>query len=223
MIVDLEAATDDDPLRPHEVEELARRSGGNPAVPVPAARDGPDHRTIDVLPDSIESLIAGEIDQLAPADRTILRYAVVLGTTFDPRCSSTAFGRTSTWTTRSGPASDLLLREPNGELRFRSTLVRDAAYEGLPYRRRRALHDRVGETIEATAGRHPRRGDRRPRPALPRGPAVGQGVDVLPARRRPGDGGLRQRRSDAVLRQRAGRGPAAALGDRRPSSRRCTS
>ena len=36
--------------------------------------------------------------------------------------------------------------------RFRNTLVRDAAYEGLPYRRRRELHNRVGEAIEATAG-----------------------------------------------------------------------
>ena len=30
--------------------------------------------------------------------------------------------------------------------------MRDAAYEGLPYRRRRALHGRVGATIEAAAG-----------------------------------------------------------------------
>ena len=37
-------------------------------------------------------------------------------------------------------------------LRFRNALIRDAAYEGLPYRRRRVLHDRVGETIEARAG-----------------------------------------------------------------------
>ncbi len=46
----------------------------------------------------------------------------------------------------------LLARESNGDLRFRSTLMRDAAYEGLPYRRRRALHGRVGATIEAMAG-----------------------------------------------------------------------
>ena len=37
-------------------------------------------------------------------------------------------------------------------MRFRNTLVRDAAYEGLPYRRRQVLHARVGEAIEATAG-----------------------------------------------------------------------
>jgi tetratricopeptide (TPR) repeat protein len=48
--------------------------------------------------------------------------------------------------------SALLRPEDPGKYRFRTTLVRDAAYEGLPYRRRRALHNRVGETIEANAG-----------------------------------------------------------------------
>ena len=38
-----------------------------------------------------------------------------------------------------------------GELRFRHALVRDAAYEGLPYKRRRDLHARVGTTIERRA------------------------------------------------------------------------
>ena len=60
---------------------------------------------------------------------------------------------TSTSTTSSGPAwASCSIAEPNGELRFRNTLIRDAAYEGLPYRRRRVLHARVGETIEAQAG-----------------------------------------------------------------------
>jgi hypothetical protein len=48
-----------------------------------------------------------------------------------------------------GRLSDLIEEEPGGERRFRNTLIRDAAYEGLPYRRRRALHDRVAQTIEA--------------------------------------------------------------------------
>jgi tetratricopeptide (TPR) repeat protein len=48
--------------------------------------------------------------------------------------------------------SDILSLDPDGSLRFENNLVRDAAYEGLPYRRRRVLHERVGQTIEATAG-----------------------------------------------------------------------
>jgi predicted ATPase len=36
-------------------------------------------------------------------------------------------------------------------MRFRNTLVREAAYEGLPFRRRRQLHARVADAIEASA------------------------------------------------------------------------
>ena len=37
-------------------------------------------------------------------------------------------------------------------MRFRHALLRDAAYEALPYRRRRQLHARAGELIERRAG-----------------------------------------------------------------------
>jgi tetratricopeptide (TPR) repeat protein len=36
----------------------------------------------------------------------------------------------------------------SGRMRFAHALIRDAAYEGLPYRVRRDLHSRVGERIE---------------------------------------------------------------------------
>ena len=110
--------------------------------------------TLESLPDSIESLIAGEIDRLAPTDRTILRYAAVLGATFDPDLlrrwpsARTSTSTTTVWARLGG----LVQRGADGHLRFRNTLIRDAAYEGLPYRRRRVLHARVGETIEARAG-----------------------------------------------------------------------
>ena len=43
--------------------------------------------------------------------------------------------------------SEFIERDPYvaGGLRFRHALIRDAAYEGLPFRRRRKLHQRVGE------------------------------------------------------------------------------
>ncbi len=148
----LERATDDDPLRAHEIDELARRSGGNPLFLFQLLDTVRTTGTLAGLPDSIESLIAGEIDQLAPTDRTILRYASVLGTRFDPAllvgCIRDEMELDADVWDRLG---ELLSREPNGDLVFRSTLMRDAAYEGLPYRRRRTLHGRVGDTIEATA------------------------------------------------------------------------
>src|SRR6185369_8504668 len=86
-------------------------------------------------------------------DRTIVRYAAVLGASFDPDLLADAVRDDvdlddAVWE-RLGA---LLHRDPSGSYRFRSTLMRDTAYEGLPYRRRRALHGRVGETIELRAG-----------------------------------------------------------------------
>ncbi|MFP5343632.1 MAG: AAA family ATPase [Candidatus Limnocylindria bacterium] len=149
----LEHATDDDPLRPHEISELARRSGGNPLFLFQLLDAMRASGNLETLPDSIEAHIAGEIDRLAPRDRTILRYAAVLGSTFDPRllveCVRDEIEIDDGLWSRLG---ELISGEPGGELRFRSGLIRDAAYEGLPYRRRRALHGRVGEAIEANAG-----------------------------------------------------------------------
>jgi tetratricopeptide (TPR) repeat protein len=53
----------------------------------------------------------------------------------------------ATWT-RLG---ELFEVEPDGYLRFRRSLVRDAAYEGLPYRVRRRLHGLVARRLENEA------------------------------------------------------------------------
>ncbi len=150
-IVDL--ATEEVPLQPHDVDEIARRSGGNVLFLFELLDAVRATGTVESLPDSVESLIAGEIDLLAPTDRTILRYASVLGSSFQPALLADVVRDdvdldADVWARLSG----LLKQEESGSLRFRSALIRDAAYEGLPYRRRRALHARVGETIEAHAG-----------------------------------------------------------------------
>ncbi len=148
----IEIVTDEAPLRPHDVDEIARRSAGNPLFLLELLDAVRETGSVGSLPDSIEALVAGEIDRLAPADRTILRYAAVLGSNVDPDLLIDAVGDAvkldGDWSRLAG----LLDLDPSGVLRFRSTLIRDAAYEGLPYRRRRTLHDRVGMTIEARAG-----------------------------------------------------------------------
>jgi len=149
----IEAVTEDAPLRPHEAEIIADRSGGNPLF----LRDLLDavrtSGSIESLPDSVEALIAGEIDRLAPTDRMILRYASVLGTRFDPDLLDEAVRADvdldgAVW----DRLAALVRPDRTRGLRFQSTLVRDAAYEGLPYRRRRVLHERVAEAIESSAG-----------------------------------------------------------------------
>jgi class 3 adenylate cyclase/tetratricopeptide (TPR) repeat protein len=149
----VELATEDDPLLPQHVEAIALRSGGNPLFLFELLDAVRRTGASEALPDSVESLIAGDIDRLSPQDRTVLRYAAVLGASFDPALLKTAVRKEvalddDVW----ARLADLVDPGPGGTMRFRNTLVRDAAYEGLPYRRRRELHSRVGEAIEATAG-----------------------------------------------------------------------
>src|SRR2546423_1336021 len=50
------------------------------------------------------------------------------------------------------PVGDFLEFGPDGTVEFRHHIVRDVAYEGLSYRRRRELHLRAGTAIERLVG-----------------------------------------------------------------------
>jgi predicted ATPase len=109
--------------------------------------------TIDDLPDTVETLMTARIDSLPPADRAVLRSAAVLGVSFDPELLSAVLED------RAAPARDdptwqrlagLLSRDALGWCRFANVLIRDAAYEGLTFRRRRAMHAAVGDRILAS-------------------------------------------------------------------------
>ena len=78
------AATEDDPLPPHIVEEIARRSSGSPLFLFELLDLVRTTGSVGSLPESVEAVVAADIDELSPADRTVLRYASVLGTAFDP-------------------------------------------------------------------------------------------------------------------------------------------
>jgi class 3 adenylate cyclase/tetratricopeptide (TPR) repeat protein len=146
-------ATDERPLAPHEMATLAQRSGGNPLFLkelIAAARTA---GSLEDLPDSVEDVITAQIDQLRPRDRTLLRYASVLGPSFPDRL---AYSVLSGEVADIGPhswryLSAFVTRDPAGTIRFTHALVRDAAYEGLSFRRRRALHAAVGDILEREA------------------------------------------------------------------------
>jgi class 3 adenylate cyclase/tetratricopeptide (TPR) repeat protein len=136
------------------VTALADRSGGNPLFVrelVFAARHGTPER----LPESVETLLTSRIDTLAPADRMLLRYASVLGPSFEPELLGEILGE------ELPGAGDAARWEALGEfvapgsgtsLAFRHELVRATAYEGLSFRRRREIHGRVGASLERRAG-----------------------------------------------------------------------
>jgi class 3 adenylate cyclase/tetratricopeptide (TPR) repeat protein len=136
----------------HEVSAITDRAGGNPLFlqELVASSRAPEE---EALPESVEAVVATRIDKLPPGDRTLLRYAAVLGATFsaelvtdvlaqDPEASadSDAWDR----------LTEFVERDPYtpGAFRFRHALFRDAAYEGLSYKRRGELHAKVGEAYE---------------------------------------------------------------------------
>jgi class 3 adenylate cyclase/tetratricopeptide (TPR) repeat protein len=147
------AAAGDRRLAEEEVAALMERAAGNPLFLRELASVGEKTHQAEDLPETVESLVATRIDQLAPGDRALLRWASVLGVSFsasliaevledDPlvAAGSDAWDR----------LGDFVERDPDipGAFRFRHTLIRDAAYEGLSYKRRRELHASVAEVIE---------------------------------------------------------------------------
>jgi len=147
-------ATEDHPLHTHVLEVVAQRSGGNPQFLCDLIRSAISSGGIGGLPDSAEAAAMAQIDFLAPDDRALVRSAAVFGQTFHPRMLS--------WL---ADDADGTLPEPDawerlqaffseetaGYLRFRSSLLRDAAYEGLPYKLRRRLHGAVAARIAQEA------------------------------------------------------------------------
>jgi tetratricopeptide (TPR) repeat protein len=150
----IDLATEDAPFPRHEVEELSDRSGGNPLFLQELLQAARGAGSVEGLPDSIEGMITAEIDRLANADRRVLRYASVLGMTFEAALVEALLAgeETSREDVPWQRLAQFLDDEGAGRYRFRHALMRDVAYEGLPYRRRRELHARVGNALLASAG-----------------------------------------------------------------------
>src|SRR5205814_7901867 len=151
------AATGDRLLGDDELTAITARAAGNPLFLQELASPEEAVDESEQLPETVEALVATRIDRLAPGDRALLRWASVLGPSFsgvvirdvledDPTAAadSEAWDRLAEFVERDPDV-------PNG-FRFRHALIRDAAYEGLSYRRRRELHGRVAEVLEQRQG-----------------------------------------------------------------------
>jgi tetratricopeptide (TPR) repeat protein len=149
----VEQLTDDAPLPGHVTDTIAARSAGSPLFVtemVAALRRGAD---LDALPQSVEAMMAVQIDDLASADRAVLRQASVLGARFDRASFVQALDLEEAEAEAALARLDrFLVADGEGGIRFRHGLLRDAAYHGLSFRRRRELHRRVGEALERGAG-----------------------------------------------------------------------
>ncbi len=163
--LDLEAARDlvaaamlDDPPPPTTVTAVIERAAGNPFFLLELLAGLNDEG--DELPESIEAAAAERIDTLPLRDRRLLRYAAVLGTSFSLELLADALPEVTSLVSDPavwGRLADFVQTTATGTVRFRQPILRDAAYAGLPYGRRRELHQSVGEALERRARRRPER------------------------------------------------------------------
>jgi class 3 adenylate cyclase/tetratricopeptide (TPR) repeat protein len=148
-----EIAPDRSPL---EMEEAVERGAGNPLFLIELASTPPG----TPVTQTVERLLAARVDRLGARERRLLREAAVLGHQFDLDVLVEAVGTETSaiddpaiW----GHLDEFLEIGSGGRIRFRQPLVRDVAYEGLPFRRREELHGVVGDTIERRARHRARR------------------------------------------------------------------
>jgi class 3 adenylate cyclase/tetratricopeptide (TPR) repeat protein len=147
----IRAAAGERSLSDAELAAIFDRGAGNPLFLQHLA--SPDDAGETELPDTVEELVATRIDRLAPGDRALLRWASVLGTSFSAALirdvlegDPTAASDSEAW----DRLAEFIERDPDvpGAFRFRHALIRDGAYGGLAFRRRRELHGRVAEVLE---------------------------------------------------------------------------
>ena len=147
----IRAAAGDRSLSDEELAAIFDRGAGNPLFLQELA--SPEGEGEEQMPDTVESLVATRIDRLAPGDRALLRWASVLGVSFSGALITDVLEGDPTSASDSEAwdrLAEFVERDPDvpGAFRFRHALIRDGAYEGLSFKRRRELHARVAEVLE---------------------------------------------------------------------------
>src|SRR6266511_3224276 len=109
----------------------------------------------DRHPPTVERLIISRIDRLSSAARHAIHSASVLGRQFGRELLEAVAGDGTLSQALSELVSmDLLREDAASELRFKHALIQEAAYNNMLRRRRRELHARAAEALEALLGDH---------------------------------------------------------------------
>ncbi len=142
------------------MERLASQADGRPLFLIELLRALRLTGSLDEIPQSVEAMIAARIDTLPLSDRNILRRLAVLGVGFlasnTPRRSFLITRKIARAPIRDvARLSDFLSIDDTGWVHFQHSLIRDVAYDGLPYRTRERLHAQVGDSIFAGCKGHP--------------------------------------------------------------------
>jgi class 3 adenylate cyclase/predicted ATPase len=147
----VEVATEAAPLRPQERDRIVTQASGNPLFLeelLRVIRSG----GLDALPDSLDAIAMREIDALPGSSRSCLLVASVLGRVIERELYEQLVAEEypDLGDDPMAGLEEVLMPAGEGRLQFRHALLQESAYQSLPYRVRRALHQRAGATIEAS-------------------------------------------------------------------------
>jgi predicted ATPase len=103
------------------------------------------------LPITLRAVLGARIDALPARAKTVLGIASVIGITFRPSTLVALLAEPLEQATIDLLAdAALIVPHENGQWRFSHALIHDAAYAGLLASRRRVLHGRIADRLEAT-------------------------------------------------------------------------
>ena len=142
------AALGDLALSDDDLGALSSRAAGNPLFMLELAAAVRGAGSMGGLPATLEGLVASRVDRLSASDRQVLRYAAVIGSRFSPQMVREAFGDLVSFNDETWDRLGEFVIFEQGDYRFAHDLVREVAYEGLPFARRRELHLRVAQATE---------------------------------------------------------------------------
>jgi class 3 adenylate cyclase/tetratricopeptide (TPR) repeat protein len=142
------------PLPSELRERISRAAGGNPLFLTEMVTMARETHDVDVPP-TLRALLAARLDQLEPAERTVLEHGAVEGELFHRGAVQALTPEEIQVTPRLALLTRKdLIRPDQAQLpgddgfRFRHLLIRDAAYEALPKASRVELHRRFAEWLE---------------------------------------------------------------------------
>ncbi len=139
------------------------------------------------IPETVQGVVTSRIDRMAPSAQLLIKIAGVVGETFDEALLLRLHPTQGDPTAVRDALVELeqrsfVVASDDGSYRFKHAVIRDVAYEALPYAQRRRLHREVAIALEAPTSDAP----------VPDAPllghhwllAAGEGTDDLEALRR---------------------------------------
>jgi class 3 adenylate cyclase/tetratricopeptide (TPR) repeat protein len=155
----LDALAGETELAPKDRRMLLEKTEGNPLFLEETMRMIAERGDPERIPDTLQAIIAARIDQLAPAEKTLLHRAAVIGRIF----WHGAIAHLVPSLEVDSLLDDLLLRdfvlaEPRSTIigerayRFKHMLIREVAYAGLSKAERAELHARFADWLHERAG-----------------------------------------------------------------------